>query len=264
MRANYIYIYCHDLGECAWLIDGFWIGWLDLMIGFIDTLYTVLWTTGNCSAMASHNLEFTAANTPRFSVFTSCILASDLNAVVIPVSHMKSLHRLIPFLPLFCWLANSEDSTQFWFHGSLVHILAGWRLETQQTLNVAVWDPRYIALGRTHRKHRFLYYCMFIHCCRVVYTAQFRNNVRCADPQRTPLATPLLLLCDDTAYVLTQSLHCNGCTRHISWHFIYCCVRALPSNGCFCASTVLALCKYATISFLHFLRSNESMETVSR
>jgi hypothetical protein len=53
--------------------------------------------------------------------------------------------------------------------------------------------------------------------------------------------------------VLTQSLHSNGCTPShlVSWQFIYCCVRALPSNGCFSGSTVCALSKYATISFKH-------------
>jgi hypothetical protein len=36
------------------------------------------------------------------------------------------------------------------------------------------------------------------------------------DPQRTPLATPLLLLCGVTAYTLIQ-FHSSGCTRHISY-----------------------------------------------
>jgi hypothetical protein len=67
------------------------------------------------------------------------------------------------------------------------------------------------------------------------------------DPQRTPPATPLLLLCDVTAYMLTQSLHSNGCMRHVLWHLLYCCMWALPSNGCFSASTVLALSNYAII-----------------
>jgi hypothetical protein len=52
---------------------------LDWLIGFIDTLYTQLGTTGNYSAIADlHNLQFTVAHTLGFSVFTSRILATDL------------------------------------------------------------------------------------------------------------------------------------------------------------------------------------------
>jgi hypothetical protein len=49
---------------CAWLIDGFWIGWLDLLT------YSALGTTGNFSAIANlRTFQFTAANTLGFSVF---------------------------------------------------------------------------------------------------------------------------------------------------------------------------------------------------
>jgi hypothetical protein len=49
------------------------------MIGFIDTSYMPLGTTGNYSALADlHDLEFTVAQTLGFSVFTSRILATDL------------------------------------------------------------------------------------------------------------------------------------------------------------------------------------------
>jgi hypothetical protein len=74
----------------GWLIR--WI--LDWTIGFIDTLYIPLRTTGNYSAIAIlHALGF--------SVLTSRILATDLSQ-----SHCNfksrikcSLLRLIPFLP---------------------------------------------------------------------------------------------------------------------------------------------------------------------
>jgi hypothetical protein len=49
------------------------------MIGFIDTLYIKLWTTGNYSAIADiHPIQFTVAHALWFSVFTSRILATDL------------------------------------------------------------------------------------------------------------------------------------------------------------------------------------------
>jgi hypothetical protein len=49
------------------------------MIGFIDTLYTPLGTTGNYRSIADlHTLQFTVTHTLVFSVFTSHILATDL------------------------------------------------------------------------------------------------------------------------------------------------------------------------------------------
>jgi hypothetical protein len=49
------------------------------MIGFIDTLFTQLGTTGNYSAIADlHTLQFTVTHALGFSVFISRILATDL------------------------------------------------------------------------------------------------------------------------------------------------------------------------------------------
>jgi hypothetical protein len=103
---------------------------LDGMIGFINDLY--IHTVRNYrqySAIAHlHSLQFTVTHALRFSVFSSRILATDLNTVVIPISHMKSsFHSLIPFLPLFCRCQFRRlDAVQ-----SQAHILAGWRLETR-------------------------------------------------------------------------------------------------------------------------------------
>jgi hypothetical protein len=88
---------------------------MDWMIGFIDTLYTVLGTTGNYSAIADlHTLQFTVTHALEFSVFTSRILATDLSVCHFK-SHMKSsLHRVIPFLQLFCNCQFRRfDSIQF-------------------------------------------------------------------------------------------------------------------------------------------------------
>jgi hypothetical protein len=62
--------------------------------------------------------------------------------------------------------------------------------------------------GGPHTKHRFLYCCVLIHCCRVAFIAQLRSNERGADPQRTPLAAPILLLPDVTAYMTRSSAAC--------------------------------------------------------
>jgi hypothetical protein len=51
-----------------------------------------------------HTLQFTVTHAQGVSVFTSCILATDLSQSHCDfISHMKSSwHSLIPFLPLFC------------------------------------------------------------------------------------------------------------------------------------------------------------------
>jgi hypothetical protein len=174
----------------------------DWMIGFIDTLYTPLGTTGNYSALAiPHTLQFTVTHTLGFSVFTSRILATDFNIVVIPASHKKSsMQSQIPFLPFL--LKHLLLQTQSY---SLLQLPTP---ELDSELILAAWDPRYIASGRTHRKYHFLYCCVLIHCCRDVFTAQLRSSERGADPERTPLATPFLMFSDVTAYVSSSSAEC--------------------------------------------------------
>jgi hypothetical protein len=110
-------------------------GVLDRTIGFIDTLYIQLGTTGSYSALADlHTLQFTVTHTHTlgFSVFTSRILATDLSQSHCHFkSHMKfSFHGLIAFLPLFCNCQFRRlDSIQFLC--SQVDIPVGWRLKTR-------------------------------------------------------------------------------------------------------------------------------------
>jgi hypothetical protein len=103
--------------------------------GLVDRIYCTLYihTTRDCrkySAIADlHTLQFTVSHELMFSVFTSRILAMELQLSHCHFeSHMKSsFHRLIPFLQLFC-------SCQFrrlyliQFHA---HILVGWSPETR-------------------------------------------------------------------------------------------------------------------------------------
>jgi hypothetical protein len=77
-------------------------GVLVWIIGFIDTLSTVLRTRGNYSAMADlHTLDFTDAQALGFSVVISRILATDLSQshYNLKSQMMSSLYSLIHFLP---------------------------------------------------------------------------------------------------------------------------------------------------------------------
>jgi hypothetical protein len=86
------------VGVCAWLIDG-----------VLDSIYShLIHSTRNYRKLQryrySHSLQFTVTHALGFSVFTSRILATDLQQSHCHFkSHMKSyFHSLIPFLPLFC------------------------------------------------------------------------------------------------------------------------------------------------------------------
>jgi hypothetical protein len=88
-------MYCHTQG---WLIRR----GLDWMIGFIDTLYTVLDDYRQYSAVAIlHTFQFTVAHALGFPAFCNRILATDLSQSHWQfISHMKSsFHSLIHFLP---------------------------------------------------------------------------------------------------------------------------------------------------------------------
>jgi hypothetical protein len=74
----------HDLGDFGWLIDGFWIGWLDLL----TTCTHLLGTTGSYSAIANiHTLQFTVTHALRFSAYTSRILATNFISLAVTSNH---------------------------------------------------------------------------------------------------------------------------------------------------------------------------------
>jgi hypothetical protein len=124
---------------------------LDWMIGFIDTLYIQLLTTGNYSAIADlHTLQFTVTHALRFSVFTSQILVTNLYQSHRNFkSHMEhSLNSLIPFLPFFL---NYSANCQLWRHPQFSAATAnsGTRLNS----NSSRLRSHYTASGCPHRKH---------------------------------------------------------------------------------------------------------------
>jgi hypothetical protein len=100
---------------------------------------------------------------------------------------MKSpLHSLIPFLPLFSIIFGCQLSVLCW-NFQLRRLNTKLHLpipELDSILILAAWDPRYTASRRIHRKHRFLYCCVFIHCFRYVFTGQLRSNEHWAYRER--------------------------------------------------------------------------------
>jgi hypothetical protein len=100
------FTYCHVLGFCSRLTRRV----LNWMVGFIDTLFTQLGTTGNYRAIAIlHALQFTVTHTLGFSVFTSRILTTDLQQYD---CNLKITHEVF-FAPPNHILAVIVDSIQF-------------------------------------------------------------------------------------------------------------------------------------------------------
>jgi hypothetical protein len=114
---------------CVTYKTGIWIEWLDLL----HLIYSQLGTRGNYSTISVlHTLQFTVTHELRFSVFTSRVLATEFSQCQCNFKlHMKSsLHRLIPFLLLFCSCQfRVLDSIQFLW--PQVRILAGWHIGTR-------------------------------------------------------------------------------------------------------------------------------------
>jgi hypothetical protein len=195
-------------------------------MGFIDTQ---LVTAGNYSTIADiHATVHRYTDTNGFQPSLNVSRQQIYNSLTVTPAHIKmSLHcrtfnsqlnsldstiiceLLTPETPSIPFSAATVNylvaiSSQLSSQSSTLGWLLTWGTPEIQLI-LAAWYPRYIASGRTHRKRRFLCCCMLIHCCRNVFTAQLRNNERDADPQRTPLGTPLLLLRDVTAYVTRSS-----------------------------------------------------------
>jgi hypothetical protein len=92
---------------------------------------------------------------------------------------------------------------------------------------LAAWDTRYIASGRTQRKHHFL---NFLGVDLVVHKCVYRTVTE----QRAWHGPTENAACNISSIVAGR----------VSLLRVY---GPLPSNGCFSTSTVLALSKYATI-----------------
>jgi hypothetical protein len=81
-------------------------------------------------------------------------------------------HLALPTLSILWCKYQLRNSTQFYAATSFSSHLTSRSSTLDSVLILAAWDPHYIASRLTHRKHLFLYYCVLIHCCRDVFTAQ--------------------------------------------------------------------------------------------
>jgi hypothetical protein len=161
-------------------------------IADLHTLQSILSLSLSLSHTHTHAHTHTHTHT-RFSVFTSCILATDFNTVIIPLSHMKSsLDSLIPFLPfLLNYSANYQlqNSTQFY--------AATANSGTQSNCDSSCVRSSLYSLEADPQKTPLpLFLCVYIRARRP------------ADPQRRPLAALLLLLQVVTAYVKGYTAAC--------------------------------------------------------
>jgi hypothetical protein len=148
---------------CAWLKKRV----LDWMNEFIDTLYPPLGTTSNYSAIADlHTSEFTVTHALGLSVFTSRILATDLEQSHCHFkSHMQSsFHSLLPFLLLFCSCRLNSISL---LPSSYSGRLASRNLTRLRHIN---WTPIYNHFALTTQKTQPFY------CWEVVFTAPLHRN----------------------------------------------------------------------------------------
>jgi hypothetical protein len=147
-----------------------------------------LLTTSNYNVNANlRTLEFTVTHTLEFSVFTSHILVTDFNTVVILVSHMKS-----------CCHCSANSHTPKTRHNSILLFPSPHpgRLASRNSTNSSQLNSLYNHFARAEQKHNFRqypYYYVFIDpflknwffCCRVpirlrknVFTEPLPSNMR--------------------------------------------------------------------------------------
>jgi hypothetical protein len=201
------------------LHEGVWIGWLDLFTPYSRNSGLQAIQLYRCF----HTLQFTVTHTLGFSVFTSRIMATDFNTVIISVSlylqHTWSLLVTAQFLSChYSAATNSEDSTQF---------------------NSSV--PKLISRYSGVSKHNSSLYFMLLNTClwslctdhaeNTTYVKEACLLIRC-------LAVDVLLLRALTPLgnVFTGSLPSNGSMRHnilIPYKTVANCSRVTWNWWCF-------------------------------
>jgi hypothetical protein len=148
------------------------------MIGLIDSLCTISLNYKKYRAIADlHTFQFTVAHALRFSVSTSRILATDLNAGTITSNHWQyhllptrhSTGTPLPILQFLYWTVLTCTQLSPWFTAS-------------------IYDSRYIDAARKRLAENTCH-VMATHCCEVndrAYDARaLHSNSPWADTKKT-------------------------------------------------------------------------------
>jgi hypothetical protein len=161
------------------------------------------------------NLQFTVACSLRFFVFTSRVLATDLNTETSTSSHYEVF---LPFLVQSPWNLGTQLKP-------LVYSIIALSLRTRSVL---------VLVLSTAELSWLLNFLLLYALC-------------------TYLTENTVCIVDDVTALHSTARHAEMClssrcleTDCITW-LLYCCVCVLLSDGCFCDLTVLAWDKYATI-----------------
>jgi hypothetical protein len=133
---------------------------MDWMIGFIGHLTQSTRNYKWVRAIAElHTLQFTVTNTLRFSVFTSCILATVFNVVVIPVYCKCSTHEVFFAQPnSFIAISSQSSSTTCHLYWPKV------KVKIKVTLRLAVYSQS-VRLGVKPLKTRYKIFFFRLNSC---------------------------------------------------------------------------------------------------
>jgi hypothetical protein len=111
------------------------------MIGFINTLYIQLGTTGNTAPLLISSLYSSLLHMHKGSQSSLVVSWQWIyNSLTVTATNVRSPFLSCHFfsvtfycrLSVPCCKCQLWSSTQFWFLCSQAHILAGWNLKTQQ------------------------------------------------------------------------------------------------------------------------------------
>lgn len=95
----------------TYMAKPYWNHWhASCMLSFKPSFYNLVNHNQHSAIADSHTFQFTTAHALRFSVSTSCILATDLNTENITLNHYEVF---LPFFFNHVGLPTLQNSTEF-------------------------------------------------------------------------------------------------------------------------------------------------------